>query len=514
MSVELQKLRGEIMRESLAHGWTHAGDVPAPWNTMVDAQRLRRWFDRLYEAPSEPTPVGPRLVNHFKLGADPEFVFMDAGNTRYDATNLNLKAGPAFGADNNGRLVELRAHPSRSALSVLASLWLAMRWMEVFEPKTLQFGWRSGAYFENDGLGGHIHFGRKRRKLFEREVMGLDRITHLAFTAGIFDREEGRLRVRQSQGAPYGHKYGELSDTRSQPHGYEYRTLPSWIDNPWLAYFALVVSKLVVAFPELVAPLVAADASLSTEQARSQLRFILAYYAPTDDDARLAHAILARQGFPRHANGMDIKGSWGIFPSVPFGKADVTARPSIYPSTVPPTPATERELAEAMFTGRVPEALPLEPTWTPSALPSGYIPMITQTVTKVAPGLGEFVMPLCRHKDTNLSFRAAGNGRLLFRFPNNYANNVINSRLMEKLGLEDAADYQGDPDVIWVNTAKEISPALLERCRDVIIDSGAFPLWRTNEVKPESFANWNNRFNVVKRSNGAKVILGANKGGF
>src|SRR5579862_4157678 len=225
MSVELQKLRSELLREALLNGWTRPQDVPAPWNSQIEPSRLERWYKKLYRAEARPTPVSGRLINHFMLGADPEFVFSD-GLKRVDARSLNLKAGPAFGADNNGRLCELRPAASRSALAVLASMWLAMRWMVIFHPETLSYNWRAGSYFEGDGLGGHIHFGRKRLKLRDREVGTLDRLAHLQFQAGIFDREEGRMRVRHAQGAPQGQPYGALSDIRQQPHGYEYRTLP------------------------------------------------------------------------------------------------------------------------------------------------------------------------------------------------------------------------------------------------------------------------------------------------
>jgi hypothetical protein len=176
LSVELQKLRSEVFREALLKGWTTPGAVRG-WDSLP-TDRLERWFRKLYTPAETPLAVGPRLVNHFSIGADPEFILTD-GLSRLDAKDLMLKAGPAFGADNNGRLVELRPAPSRSALNVLTSLWLAMRWMLVYHPDVAKFGWRSGAFAEGDGLGGHIHYGRKRSLLREREVANLDRITHL-----------------------------------------------------------------------------------------------------------------------------------------------------------------------------------------------------------------------------------------------------------------------------------------------------------------------------------------------
>jgi len=490
MSVELQKLRGEIMREALSKGWTKPSDVAAPWPTMVEAQRLDRWFRRLYTPMDAPLVGGGRLVNHFMLGADPEFVFHD-GQKRRDARLMNLKAGPAFGADNNGRLVELRAHPSRHALEVLASLWLAMRWMDVWVPETMKLSWRSGAYFESDGLGGHIHFGRKRTKLRDREIAVLDRLAHLMFTAGIFDREEGRLRVRQAQGAPNGHPYGALSDVRKQPHGYEYRTLPSWVDSPWLAYFTLVASKLVVAFPESVLPLSEADASLSADVARNQLRFLLAYYAPLDDDARLAFAILSRQGFPQHAAGTDLKVSWGIFSSLPFGGQAEVKTPDVLPVTVPPRPEDLKELADAMYIGRVPELIPLTPTWTPNTLPEGYTHWINLVDTKVAPNLGELAMDYCIHKKLPFSLHNPGGlgHDFLWRFPGNVSRALERAEFARNFP-SGTWDCGAEERTLYMNCSKEVPFGRIKAMFQAACDVGALPIWRIEAVRPESFTEW------------------------
>jgi hypothetical protein len=507
MSVELQKLRAELLREALLKGWVRPSDIQAPWNQQLPPQRVERWYKALYKAPSAPLPVGQRLVNHFMLGADPEFVFHD-GLQRCDARAMGLKAGPAFGADNNGRLCELRPAPSRSCLSVLTSMWLAMRWMVLYAPSTLAYSWRSGGFFDGDGLGGHVHFGRKRERLREREVACLDRLTHLQFVAGIFDKEEGRLRVRQAQGAPVGQPYGALGDIRKQPHGYEYRTLPSWIDGPWLAYFNLVVAKLAVAQADLVAPLTEADAVLTTEQARAQLRMLLAYYAPLDDDARLAFAILNRRGWPQHNSGMDFKSAWGLYADGPLGRmATKTKPPSVWPEVVPPTAETEQELALSMFEDRVPEALPLEPTWM-HQLPEDYVHCIGQVDTKLAPGLGELVMDLAMHKDCPLAFHNCGHHKPAFRFPVNLAKAIKKSDLLQKLReAQCTSDIATEAWNIHVNASKDYSLELLLRARDIIVDSGVFPLWHLKDVRISSYQDWQNRARSADKRPGPRVLL-------
>src|SRR5581483_8667143 len=103
-----------------------------PLGCAVSEQILESWLKRLQKLPE----FGPqrRYVNRFKVGADPEFVFVSSGLTRdedsrVDAHHLGLQQGPAFGADNNGRLAEIRPHPSRSALRVCASILSTLRWM-------------------------------------------------------------------------------------------------------------------------------------------------------------------------------------------------------------------------------------------------------------------------------------------------------------------------------------------------------------------------------------------------
>lgn len=487
MSIELQKLRGELLREALLKGWTRPSDVQAPWTHQLEQARIERWYRKLYKSALEPLPVGQRLANHFLLGADPEFVLHDGAN-RVDARVLDLKAGPAFGADNNGRLCELRPEPSRSALAVLASMWLAMRWMVVYHPDVLPLHWRAGSYYLSDGLGGHIHFGRKRKKFREREVLALDRLAHLQFVAGIFDREEGRLRVRQAQGAPAGQPYGALGDVRLQPHGWEYRTLPSWLDNPWLAYFNLVTSKLVVAFSDLVPTLCQADATLSAEQARQQLRMLLAYFAPADDDARLALAILTRRGLPGHASGMVFKQDWGLFNSGPLGSAKEADPPALFPVTVPSRTEDEVELSQAMFENRPPELVSLKPTWTPHELPKDYVHMIRFVDTKLAPGLGEFAMGLCTHSQAPLKFVNMGHSSLAFRFPFKMSTKIEACGLLTRLQVP--VDCRNEEYSIHINASKDFTLEQLLQARTEIVKCGIFPIWDINDVQADSIERW------------------------
>lgn len=482
MSQEIIQLKRELFREAFQQGWYTPAMVKGEIREAAGSERIQRWYARLYEE-SEPLLPKARFLNNFLVGADPEFMFMTESG-RYDARNLGMKAGLAFGADNNGRLVELRPEPARSALSVLSSIWLTMRWMAVYAPKSTQYSWRSGAYCEQDGLGGHIHYGRKREYLRTREVASLDRITHLLFTAGIFDREEGRLRFRQGQG---GH-YGGLSDIRKQPHGYEYRSLPSWMDSPWLAYFNLVIGKLVVAAPELLPPLSSEDSKLNPEQARGMLKMLLAHFKGVDDDARLAYAILGRQGFPQHNSGQDIKTAWGLFVGGPLGNTEGIRRPQVYPTTIPSYTQAEEELAEALFESRSPSLDTLEVTWKPSTLPDKYSALINNAETRLAPGLGEFVADLCCADDYPISIQHFNEPMSL-----DLIVNVEWRGRMERLDLDKKYSIEFSSEVrltiLKLRTGGKKLAELYELKRDLLA-SGVFPLWRIKDVQASSFKEY------------------------
>jgi hypothetical protein len=486
MSVEVKKLKQEFLRECLQKGWV---GVPADqgWMERAGRERMDRWFRGLYELPCELPIPKERFLNHFSLGADPEFIFM-TGGIREDARHLNLKAGLAFGADNNGRLVELRPAPSRSALGVLTSIWLTMHWLGAYVPQTPNYIWRAGAYVEADGLGGHIHFGRKQDRLRDRESRALDRIVHLLYTAGCYNRDEGRLRVRQAQGGgPQG--YGRQSDIRLQPHGWEHRTFPSWLDTPWLGYLSLTLGKLAVA-SELMPQLVQEDGVLSAEMARAQIRLMLAFFKGVDDDARLALAILAQRGLPGHVNGGDLKVNWGIFNGPLYSQK--VELPEVWPTSVPSVPELERELALSMLEGRLPEVGALRPTWSPHTLPEGYRQLIHDIPdTRLLPGIGEWTADVCYHNSRPVRVHTMNEGNRQFRFPRSWQADFTRKNLGPRLAqlnmVYDFCDLGGWE--VMVGTSHGNIANMLE-VRDLLIRHELLPIWPIAEVHPDSHERW------------------------
>jgi hypothetical protein len=483
VSAEVKKLKGEFLREALQKGWT-APPVDQGWLERAGRERMDRWFRGLYELPECLPLPRDRFLNHFSIGADPEFIFM-TGGIREDARHLGLKAGLAFGADNNGRLVELRPEPSRSALSVLTSIWLTMHWLGAYVPHTPNYIWRSGAYAEADGLGGHLHFGRKQERLRERESRALDRVVHLLYTAGCYNRDEGRLRYRQAQG---GH-YGAQSDIREQPHGYEHRTFPSWLDTPWLAYLSLVLGKLAVA-SELVPQLVQEDGALTQDQARAQIRLMLAFFKAVDDDARLALAILAQRGLPQHINGGDLKVNWGIFNGPLSGQK--VRLPEVWPTGVPSVPALEKELALSMLEGRLPEVGTLQPTWVPNSLPTGYHQLIHDVAdTRLLPGIGEWCADVCYHEGRRVRVHTMNEGARQFRFPVAWRSLVNRKNLHEKfMRLNITYDFTdiGEFDIMIGAAHGNIANMLA--ARRLLMQHELLPIWPLSEVRASSHELW------------------------
>src|SRR5437899_1282728 len=104
---------------------------------LVRPEVLRAWEKGFYKHPTPVYSETPRLINHFKIGADPEFLFerppqvtrtlegatreVRAAENRVTAQSLGMKTGLFMGADQNGRLAELRPKPNKSCLKVLAS---------------------------------------------------------------------------------------------------------------------------------------------------------------------------------------------------------------------------------------------------------------------------------------------------------------------------------------------------------------------------------------------------------
>lgn len=218
-----------------------------------------------------------KLVNPFKIGADPEFIMLNADGSIY---NSGLPYEGEVGSDHGGRVVELRPAPSRLAYRVVKRL----NRMFHNEPLTRYSTpkWRAGGHVQvrSNGedrsrvqsLGGHVHIdvpcsgysgyskesveylkttdpAAYARYVKERELAGaLDETIRNLEGLDILHAAEAQTRRRSPHG--YG-RFGEVRGSGRDNH-LEYRTPISWLYSPVTSFVTLTSCKLAAAAPDSV----------------------------------------------------------------------------------------------------------------------------------------------------------------------------------------------------------------------------------------------------------------------
>jgi len=175
------------------------------------------------------------------LGADPEFLLLSPQGKVVYADRFLTRDG-AVGCDAivlSGHrvilpLAELRPQPSTDprvlTRNLQETMQLASRAITDESLAWLSGGMPAGGY----PLGGHIHFSRCW--LNAHLLRALDNYLALPLIL-IEGATTGGRRPR----------YGSLGDFRRKPHGgFEYRTLPSWLQTPDIAYGVLTLASLIV----------------------------------------------------------------------------------------------------------------------------------------------------------------------------------------------------------------------------------------------------------------------------
>lgn len=463
----------------------------------ISFEKLCAWTRKLTRT-LEVGEVGscPRLVNHFKVGADPEFVFT-AGGECIGAAQVGLKAGPAFGADNNGRLVEIRPHPSKSTLEVTASILAAMRWMAIKYPQTRDYEWWSGAFQFHDGLGGHVHFGRKRATRDE-ELYALDAITELLLKLGTFPAEEMRLRRRGDQ---FRQVYGMPHDYRLQNHGYEYRTFPSWLDSPWMTYFVLTLSKLAVVWPQAVR-------EIRPAMGRAAIENLLGYFKGSDDDARLCLAVLKTRGIP-HFQGGDFRSAWGIS-GLGYATVRSDQTPTVIPAAIPPSTEDTREMMEHLLKGTRLTARVPKPTWEPTTVPDGYVMLINSVTTTHVKGLGEIIWDLVCAAGMPLKVvQSDGPGMGVGEGLAKHLDRGWQGKVQEILGKDGVYFHHTGEPTIWLGAGLRSDGQEIARARKALT-CGVFPIWKVGRVGKNSLEEWKKGVNPLlpkKRKSSTEVLF-------
>lgn len=476
-----KSLTYKLLQNGVLHkGWRGTSDVAKLIHDELGAERVSAWFNKLYRTPSfEPNPAHMRLVNRFSIGADPEYAFISPrGDMAYATEHFGLNAGACFGADANCRLAELRAAPSRSALRVTASLLKAMRLLVYAVPSTCDYQWVAYPYIKRDGVGGHVHFGR-RRVTRAVEVRALDNLADLLREVGVFDARGWTDRYRQT---PYG-RYG---DVREQPFGYEYRTCPTCLGSPWQTFLVLTAAKLTthscVNFPT---------------QNVSSLRTLLAVYKAFDDDALLAWKVLQREGPPVQTFS-DFRSLWGL-PMNRYKAPQATKFVAPFMA-----PASEEEVAE-LYT-HLAKGVPLAfnpPTGLGDlqcALPDGYSLAVNTCPGAFQYGWAEVLrgavvrqaMTVSTDTDTDLA---------IWHDRGAVWDRAVRS-LADKSGIELETFRNPPGGGISIAADKSLRGGRGSVKLRSFLLSGLFPLWLAKEVNAGSYDAWQAQWRDRKRSMG------------
>jgi len=477
--VEFAELKYSFLKKIVERGYQTIEEIPKEITEGIPVRLVEKWVTQFTSIPPlTALPQNPRLVNRFMIGADPEFTFMDQGR-QYAAMKIGLQTGMAFGQDMNGRLAELRPVPSRFALDVVASILAELRWMAMYFPFTLKCQWLSTPYDGQDGVGGHVHFARRRNKLVRDED-----ISHLARLYACFTKT--RIFSNANEVRTATTKYGSKNDYRLQKHGYEYRGFPTWLDSPLLAYIVLVLSKLSLYDQRLIDGIYNTS-FLNIRNLERSLMNMLAFYKNVDDDAWIAYHAIKRWGLPKQ-HGMDFRANWGIVYGAVSPKLG-----GYYP---PMIEGGENE-KQAIFNYLV-NKIEIKPdlptcTWEPSNLPKGYHWLMNSIKTYHKVGLGEIVNDLvhCDKAPMKVDSMDHDNVMLIDRGKWNCEEGI---KLLAQLNPRVATDNK----IAGLDQLSIFLPACL-RTNDMIpkvkevLTSGLFPVWNIKDVKENSYDEWVSR---------------------
>lgn len=446
--------------------------------------QVPRWVQS-FNAPADLTPklsYGRRL-NNFCVGSDPEFALLSGTRKMTAHQDAGLFVGLAAGADQNERLAELRPWPSSSVVTHVAGILTALRWMYRTNVPVRSMSWRAGAYYHDDGLGGHVHFGR-RQPTRDKEVEALNVLALTFASLGMFPLDEWAQRMH---GDRIGQIYGRFGDTRPQLHGYEYRTLPSWLHSPEAAFVVLTASKLTLFDPEIVTQWLP-----QYQVAQRHLLNLARYYMHRDDDAMLMYRILRGQRATRlQFMAEDFKLRWGFTRAHTQITRDVTQY--ILPATIQPQADEIEEVFNYLVDGTELGFREVEPNFV-FQVPEGYVWLPRLISPGRRAGVGDVIHNLAIYGNSGVPLNFANDDRLR-----------VGHRWVERWSQAEKQLYEREfGGLIDHDNAEHVSIGQAWRkvpgIRDLrrFIDSGLLPIWTVENVQPDSYARWKEAHPRVK----------------
>lgn len=466
---ERARLYDILVAEGLGPKEAAGVQVPVP-------QRYKDlWIKRFFAKQEQLVfPKDARLVNRFTVGADPEFFFVNKVGNYTHAEGLGLTTLKAFGCDLAGRQAELRVAPSRFVLDLVASVTETLRWMSALVPDTRIMSWVSKPYMPNggraDGAGGHIHLARKHVTL-TTQVKSLDHATALCLGTGIFNREDFNNRVM-------GTLYGKWGDYRPQPFGFEYRTAPTWLASPLIAYLAIVIHKLASHHHVAIVP---KDGKARVQQ---QVLNLFRLYRGLDDDAALALRAIQELDWPVD-DPTDFKPRWGVA-NAAYNMNEKTYVPTVIDGSLD----TKHQLFD-IFNGIGKMKLtPPQCTWNPAVLPKGCH---SAEVTQHIKDLPDFAMGVISYKH-KVVFHATGVGGkdLMIYSPMDLDTVAIRNAFKHYDGGVHIDRASGSKSfVVYIpNSILTLNPTERKAYRDLLADPTLFPFCRMSKYEEGIFEKW------------------------
>lgn len=462
--------------------------IGTPLTPQNEQERLWQEWSRNHNPLLSPSIMSftERHLNHFCVGSDPEFM-LRMGRDKMAAYSAGLKVGLAAGCDQNERLVELRPYPSVSVMEHVTGILSTLRWLRRTSGNVVNAcAWRAGGFWKGDSLGGHVHFGRKRPTRTE-EVAALDGLARVLKRSGLFPVFEWDRRI---QGDDLNQHYGAPGDFRKQQHGYEYRSLPSWLQSPTTAFISICSSKLAVLDPSITTTW--KDNKDETVN-RQLLRGLAKLFKSRDDDAYVLYHLLTCTGdnvFLVDHEG-DFAPAWGLANAA--AQHVVEEEAFILPACICPEPEEVVEMQNHLLNGAVLEFKKYPPRFRTSIPPAyQWLPRVVNTGRRA--GFGDLIHNLVKHSTSHVNLDHH-NGD--FISVNGYLPSVWSP--MEHALLK---KYAGNTRINSENseraTGKTIISVPRHLCqagaitglRAILTKSGLFPLWTVDEVQEDSFAKW------------------------
>lgn len=207
------------------------------WDGQTGLGVWESWLVLVTPAAALPPP----RVDVFTIGSDIEVCFIKS-RSQVNASGAlcnGYRDDGTFGTDHGGEVGEFRPRYGHDPLEHIKNLEEAIR--RVVEGKNMRPGTKidSSHILGSRVVGGHIHFGIKDRQLQAMCKKNLD-YWLLPTIQPLFPESVFMKRVESG--------YGKLNtdDVRQQPHGFEYRLVPSFIFNKKVAQGIFCLAYVIV----------------------------------------------------------------------------------------------------------------------------------------------------------------------------------------------------------------------------------------------------------------------------